>query len=203
MSCSRSTRPSVLHTQVDNLRDDVRRILREEKVAITGGIGVQARGVQLRIADAGRPRQSRCRNSAQLAQQLRRRAGSAGAPPLDVARATDGLIQRRRSPTPASPTRCAAPSTSRSRCIRRRVDALGTQRAEHPAPGRRPHSSCRCPACRTPQQLKDILGTDREARVPPRRRARRRARPRSRSSSRSSSRARSGSRSRSWCRARI
>src|SRR5512137_2229486 len=44
-------RPSVLHTQVMNMRDDVRRILREEKVAVTGGIGAQNRGVQLRIAD--------------------------------------------------------------------------------------------------------------------------------------------------------
>src|SRR3981081_3274429 len=36
---------SVLKTQVDNLRDDVRRILREERVPITGGIGTQSRGV--------------------------------------------------------------------------------------------------------------------------------------------------------------
>src|SRR5208337_3007787 len=40
---------SVLHTLATNLRDDARRILREEKVAITGGVGQQARGVQMRI----------------------------------------------------------------------------------------------------------------------------------------------------------
>src|SRR5947209_12983862 len=42
---------SVLKTQVDNLRDHVRRILREEHVPITGGIGTQARGVQFRVAN--------------------------------------------------------------------------------------------------------------------------------------------------------
>jgi preprotein translocase subunit SecD len=41
----------LLSTQIKNLRDDVRRILREEKVAITGGIGATARGVQVRVAE--------------------------------------------------------------------------------------------------------------------------------------------------------
>ena len=45
-------KPSVLHTLAMNLRDDARRILREEKVATTGGIGQQTRGVQMRIPDA-------------------------------------------------------------------------------------------------------------------------------------------------------
>ena len=43
---------SVVKTLVMNLRDSVRRVLREEKVSITGGIGAQPRGVQLRIPDA-------------------------------------------------------------------------------------------------------------------------------------------------------
>ncbi len=33
----------VIRTQIDNLRDDVRRILREERVRITGGIGGSGR----------------------------------------------------------------------------------------------------------------------------------------------------------------
>ena len=41
----------VVKTMVSNLRDDVRRILREERVALAGGISVQPRGVQLRVAD--------------------------------------------------------------------------------------------------------------------------------------------------------
>ena len=42
---------SVVKTQVENLRDDVRRALREEKASITGGIGLQQRGVQFRLAN--------------------------------------------------------------------------------------------------------------------------------------------------------
>ena len=43
----------VLRTQVANLRDDVRRILREENVrTLSGGIGAQGRTVQFRVTDA-------------------------------------------------------------------------------------------------------------------------------------------------------
>ena len=41
---------SLIKTQVDNLRDDVRRVLREEKIPLSGGVGALAKGVQLRIA---------------------------------------------------------------------------------------------------------------------------------------------------------
>src|SRR5665647_1475582 len=42
----------VIRSQVNNLRDDVRRVLREENVRITGGIGAQGRTVQFRVAEA-------------------------------------------------------------------------------------------------------------------------------------------------------
>jgi len=42
---------SVLRTQVENLRDDVRRVLRDEKVSLSGGIGLQQRGVTVRITN--------------------------------------------------------------------------------------------------------------------------------------------------------
>ena len=42
---------SVFRTQVENLRDDVRRVLREERVPITGGIGLNQKGVQFRLAN--------------------------------------------------------------------------------------------------------------------------------------------------------
>ena len=43
--------PAVVRTQVENLRDDVRRILREERIGITGGIAMQQRGVQFRLSN--------------------------------------------------------------------------------------------------------------------------------------------------------
>ena len=53
----------IINTQVKNLRDDVRRILREEKVGITGGIAaykaaeilrlLQDRGVRVQVDESG------------------------------------------------------------------------------------------------------------------------------------------------------
>ena len=42
---------SVTRTQVDSLRDDARRLMRENDVKMTGGVGVQGRGVQFRVPD--------------------------------------------------------------------------------------------------------------------------------------------------------
>src|SRR5882757_672058 len=43
--------PSVIKSQVEALRDDVRQKLREGKIGISGGIGVEPRAVVVRIAD--------------------------------------------------------------------------------------------------------------------------------------------------------
>ena len=43
--------PSVTKSQVEALRDDVRQKMREGKIAISGGIAVEPRGVGVRIAD--------------------------------------------------------------------------------------------------------------------------------------------------------
>lgn len=43
----------LVRKEVETLRDDVRRILREAKVSISGGVGIQPRGVQVRIPDDG------------------------------------------------------------------------------------------------------------------------------------------------------
>ncbi len=81
---------SVVKTQVDNLRDDVRRVLREEKVSIAGGIGVQPRGVQFRIPDAAE-RERILPKLRQLAQPIGGLSG--GSATLDVNDNGSGLIQ--------------------------------------------------------------------------------------------------------------
>ena len=43
--------PSVTKSQIEALRDDVRQKLREGKIGISGGIGVEPRAVVVRIAD--------------------------------------------------------------------------------------------------------------------------------------------------------
>ncbi|BBU62779.1 protein translocase subunit SecD [Methylosinus sp. C49] len=144
---------SVLHTQVTNLRDDVRRILREEKVAITGGIGAQARGVQLRIPDAAERAKvlPKFRN---LAQGFGAKIG--GAPPLEVRDSGDGLVQI--VVTDSGVTDKVRHAVDQSiEVIRRRVDALGTREASIQREGD-DRIIVQVPGLQDPEQLKTILG---------------------------------------------
>ncbi len=84
--------PSVIKTQVESLRDDVRSRMREGKIPISGGIATQPRGVVVRIADAA----ERAR-ALQALQSLNQPVGGAltGAAghSLDIADTGDGAIQ--------------------------------------------------------------------------------------------------------------
>ncbi len=44
-------KPDLTKKETETLRDDVRRVLREQQVASVGGVAIQPRGVQLRVAD--------------------------------------------------------------------------------------------------------------------------------------------------------
>lgn len=145
---------SVLHTQVTNLRDDVRRILREEKVAITGGIGTQARGVQLRIPDAA--------DRAKVLPKFRNLANSfagakiGGAPPIEVRDSGDGLVQI--TVTEAGVTDKVRHAVDQSiEVIRKRVDALGTREASIQREGD-DRINVQVPGLQDPKQLKIVLG---------------------------------------------
>jgi protein-export membrane protein SecD len=146
-------RPSVLHTQVTNLRDDVRRILREEKIAITGGIGQQPRGVQFRIADAGDRAKALPKIKA-LAHNFQTRVG--GEAPIDVVESDDGIV--RVSITDAGVTDKVRRGVEQSiEVIRRRIDALGTREPSIQRQGD-DRVMVQVPGLQNPQQLKDILG---------------------------------------------
>jgi SecD/SecF fusion protein len=144
----------IINTQVKNLRDDVRRILREEKIGITGGIGATTRGVQLRIADAADrervlPRLRQLRNSFSA-----RLVG--GPSPLDVEDAGDGLI--RITVTDVGVTDRMRRAVEQSiEVIRRRVDALGTREPSIQREGD-DRIIVQVPGLQDPEQLKTILG---------------------------------------------
>src|SRR5215212_11869718 len=78
---------------VNQLRDDVRRVLRENRGAVEGGIQVTQRGVQLRITDPN--------ERARIAPKLRELSqpisnvilGQTGARNVDIAESPDGLFQ--------------------------------------------------------------------------------------------------------------
>ncbi|WP_036280197.1 protein translocase subunit SecD [Methylocystis sp. ATCC 49242] len=147
-------RPDVMSTLVRNLRDDVRRILREEKVAITGGIGATARGVQVRIADAA-DREKVLPKFRQLRNSFSSRLVG-GPSPLDVEESADGLI--RITVTDVGVTDKLRRAVDQSiEVIRRRVDALGTREASIQRQGD-DRILVQVPGLQDPEQLKTILG---------------------------------------------
>jgi preprotein translocase subunit SecD len=147
-------KPSVLHTLAMNLRDDARRILREEKVATTGGIGQQTRGVQMRIPDAA-DRAKVIPKLKALAQGYTNRLG-AGSPPLEVDDDGDGLV--RVVVTDTGLTEKVRRAVDQSiEVIRRRIDALGTREPSIQRQGD-DRIIVQVPGLQDPEQLKTILG---------------------------------------------
>jgi preprotein translocase subunit SecD len=147
-------KPSVLHTLAMNLRDDARRILREEKVATTGGIGQQTRGVQMRIPDAA-DRAKVIPKLKALAQGYTNRLG-AGSPPLEVDDDGDGLV--RVVVTDTGLTEKVRRAVDQSiEVIRRRIDALGTREPSIQRQGD-DRVIVQVPGLQDPEQLKTILG---------------------------------------------
>jgi SecD/SecF fusion protein len=143
----------LISTQVKNLRDDVRRILREEKVAISGGIGTTARGVQVRVADPA----DREKVLPKLRQLRNGFSGALGGPsPLDVEASPDGLI--RVTVTDAGITDKSRKAVEQSiEVIRRRVDALGTREPSIQRQGD-DRVLVQVPGLQDPETLKEILG---------------------------------------------
>ena len=84
---------SLIKGQVEQLRDDVRAKLREGKIPISGGIGVQPRGVIVRIADAGRARQGARAAAERSTSASAARCRARPTASLDIADTGDGAIR--------------------------------------------------------------------------------------------------------------
>ena len=146
----------VVKTMVGNLRDDVRRILREEKVATTGGIATQQRGVQFRVQDAA--------DRAKVMPKLRALTspsasvlGSAGGPAYAINDDNSGTIGI--SVTDVGVTDKIRRAVDQSiEVIRRRVDALGTTEPLIEREGN-DRILVEVPGLQDPDKLKKILGT--------------------------------------------
>ena len=146
----------VVKTMVANLRDDVRRIVRDEKVAITGGIGVQPRGITFRVPDAASRAKLKPKLD-QLTSATGSMLGSSGAPAYDVVDDNSGTIVV--TVTDAGVTDKIRRAVEQSiEVIRRRVDALGTTEPSIQREGS-DRILVEVPGLQDPQKLKDILGT--------------------------------------------
>ncbi len=141
---------SVLRSQLENLRDDVRRTLREEKISISGGIGLLPRGVQVRIADAN--------ERARALPKLRLLAQPGGTvQTFDFSEGSDGLVLM--SATDVGVADKVRRAVDQSiEVLRRRVDALGTTEPNIQRQGI-DRILVQVPGLQDPSKLKEILGT--------------------------------------------
>ncbi|WP_034999290.1 protein translocase subunit SecD [Beijerinckia mobilis] len=148
---------SVLRTQIDTLRDDVRRVLREDKIGIAGGIGVLPRGVQFRLANPA--------ERARLMPRLEQLAGTTGinllggnrAAAFDIVNKDDGLIQLIVTEAAINDRIHRAVDQS-IEVLRRRVDALGTTEPTLQRQGNN-RIVVEVPGLQDTSKLKEILGT--------------------------------------------
>jgi len=147
----------VLRTLISNLRDDIRRILREENVrSLTGGYGVQGRTIQFRVAEA-RDRERILPKLRQMGASAPTAMGTAGIPNIEVNVNDDGLI--RMTITDAGMNDKIRRAVEQAiEVIRRRVDALGTTEPNIQRQGL-DRVLVQVPGLQDTNRLKEILGT--------------------------------------------
>ena len=148
---------SVVHTQVENLRDDVRRILREEHIGVAGGIGMQARGVQFRLinpAEAARVLPKLRALGQNAAASL---MGAAGAPTIDLNASDGGVVQMTVTDVGiADKVRRAVDQSIE--VLRRRIDGSGMKEPTIQRQGA-DRILVQVPGLQDPEKLKELLGT--------------------------------------------
>ncbi|WP_332681745.1 protein translocase subunit SecD [Bosea sp. (in: a-proteobacteria)] len=150
-------RADLIRSQVMQLRDDVRRILREERVSFQGGIGLTPRGVQLRVPEAA--------DRARLLPKFRELAqpvgtlgafGPSGNQTIEINETPEGVIQLNVTEAGAN-ERIRRAVEQAMEVLRRRVDALGTTEPNIQRQGL-DRILVQVPGLQDPQRLKDILG---------------------------------------------
>ncbi|WP_046863396.1 protein translocase subunit SecD [Microvirga massiliensis] len=148
--------PDFMRTQATQLRDDVRRVFREARVAPQGGIQLLPRGVQVRVTDAD-DREKVLPRLRELAQPISNAIlGQTGAREIEITEAPDGLIQLVYSEE-GSRERIRRAAEQAMEVLRRRVDALGTTEPNIQRQGA-DRILVQVPGLQDPQRLKEILG---------------------------------------------
>jgi preprotein translocase subunit SecD len=148
--------PDLLRTQTTQLRDDIRRVLRETRVAPQGGIQLTQRGAQIRVPDAA-DRERLLPKLRELSQPIGNAViGQSGNRDIDVATTPEGLITL--TYTEAGVNEKIRRAVDQAiEVLRRRVDALGTTEPNIQRQGV-DRILVQVPGLQDPQRLKDILG---------------------------------------------
>ena len=146
---------AVTRTQVETLRDDVRRVVREQTVRLTGGVGMQTRAVQIRVPDQADRDKVLPKLQAMTAPLGSSLTGAVAN--FTLSQGDDGLIVM--SLTDAGITDRIRRAVDQSiEVLRRRVDALGTTEPNIQRVGN-DRILVEVPGLQDTQRLKDILGT--------------------------------------------
>jgi SecD/SecF fusion protein len=148
--------PDLLRTQSIQLRDDVRRVLRETAVGLEGGIQMLPRGVQLRVTDPA-ARGRLMPKLRELSQPISNAIlGQTGVNTLTVSESPEGLIQLTFTEQGVL-DRVRRAVDQAIEVLRRRVDALGTTEPNIQRQGA-DRILVQVPGLQDPQRLKELLG---------------------------------------------
>lgn len=148
---------TVLKSQINTLRDDMRRILREQKVALAGGLAVQSKSVSVRISDANErervlPKFKELVSPGSIA--LMQGTGQAA---FAISEQDDGLVVISVTETGLN-EKIKKAIDQAIEVLRRRIDALGTTEPNIQRQGI-DRILVQVPGLQDPKRLKDILGT--------------------------------------------
>lgn len=149
-------KPDLIRSMTTQLRDDVRRVLREERVALQGGIAMQPRGVQFRISQADDRARAmpKLRALAQpVGQQL---FGPTGNQSIDITETPDGQITMAYSELGLN-ERIRRVGQQTIEVIERRINIDGTKEPSIQRQGL-DRVLVQVPGLTDPQQLKERLG---------------------------------------------
>jgi preprotein translocase subunit SecD len=149
-------RNDLLRSQIEILRDDVRRVVREARVVVPGGIGVLPRGVQIRVTNpADRARlMPRLRELSQPISNVI--VGQTGARTVDISESADGVIQLTLT-NEGLDERARRATEQAIEILNRRVDALGTTEPSIQRQGI-DRILVQVPGLQDPQRLKELVG---------------------------------------------
>ncbi|MGO4571428.1 protein translocase subunit SecD [Microvirga sp. 2TAF3] len=148
--------PDLLRTQSTQLRDDVRRVLREARVSPQGGIQLNQRGVQIRVPDAAE-RDRVLPRLRELSQPIGNAVlGQGGNRDIDITTTPDGLITL--AYTDAGINEKVRRAVDQSiEVIRKRIDFGGTTEPSIQRQGT-DRVLVQVPGLQDPQRLKELLG---------------------------------------------
>jgi SecD/SecF fusion protein len=148
--------PDLMRAQTTTLRDDIRRILRDNRVSPQGGIQLTQRGAQIRVPEAA-DRERIMPRLRELSQPIGNAIlGQTGNRDIEITETPDGLITL--AFTDAGVTEKVRRAVDQAiEVLRRRVDALGTTEPNIQRQGV-DRILVQVPGLQDPQRLKDILG---------------------------------------------